>query len=178
MATRRRYGIVIATLLLLSLAYLCWRSVPRGASAQILSVVFIGTTNSPILKMGSIPVEVCSGATGLCALFRVTNTASKQSVVWFKTASVEEKTMTGWQPFVPRSVVWSGVEGSGWPAGYVYVYAVGWPPGLSTNASWRLQVPYRRKSFPLASIINHLLRREIFKNDQPDSIAVSTEVKQ
>jgi hypothetical protein len=120
-------------------------------------------------------VEVCLGATGLCALFGVTNIAPKE-FIWFKASVVEQRTETGWQPFVPNGA-WSGVEGSVWQPGYGCLYAVGWPPGLSTNATWRLRVAYGREPSLLGTLINQKLGWEIFKRGRQESTVISSEVK-
>lgn len=176
MAHARKYIAIPAVLCLLLVVYLFWSGAGSGPPPK-LSVVFLGMTNNPTRQMTPTRVEVCQGATGLCAIFRVVNTASNK-FIWFKAASVEQKTETGWQPFVPNSGSWSGVEGSVWQPGYGCLYAVAWPPGLSTNASWRFRVPYGREPSALATIINQKLGREIFKSGRQESTVTSSEVKQ
>ena len=173
----RRYLAAFAALLLLLAAYLFWSGVHAGPQTAKLSVLFIGMTNNPTAVMTPTRVEVCQGATGLCAMFWVTNIAAKQ-FIWFATASVEQKTETGWQPFVPSGGSWSGVEGSLWQPGYGCLYAVGWPPGLATNATWRLQVRYGREPPTLGIIINEKSGREIFKSGRQESMVPSSVVNQ
>jgi hypothetical protein len=122
-------------------------------------------------------IELCQGATGLCAMFRVANITSNQ-FIWFKTASVEQKTETGWRPFVPSKGSWSGIEGLLWRPGYACLVAVGWPPGLSTNASWRLQVSYGRDPSTFGILVNQKLERDIFKSGREESTVSSSEVSQ
>ena len=138
--TRSQQSIAtFAALALLIVGYLFWSGVRAGAPNTKLSVVFVGLTNSPMSQMTPTRVEVCQGATGLCAIFWVTNISTKQ-FMWFKTVSIEQKTDAGWHSFVPSGGPWSGIEGSLWQPGYGCLYAVGWPPGLTTNTTWRLQV--------------------------------------
>jgi hypothetical protein len=163
--------------LLLLVGYLFWSSVYAVAPATKLSVVFVGMTNSPMRQMTPTRLEVCQGATGLCAKFWVTNIATKQ-FIWFKTVSIEQKTDAGWQSFVPSGGPWSGVEGSLWQPGYGCLYAVGWPPGLATNATWRLQVLYGRDPSEFGIVVNQKIGRDIFPSGKGELTIPSSEVKQ
>lgn len=161
MAHPRRYVIVFVTFLLLLVAYLFWMGGQAGPTSPKLAVVFVGMTNNPASTMTPVRVAVCQGATGRCAMFTVSNTTTNQ-YLRFKTTSVELKTETGWQSFVLSSGSWSGVEGSVWSPRYGCLFAVGWPPGLPTNASWRLQVRYEREPTSLGVILNQKIGRQLF----------------
>jgi hypothetical protein len=132
-------------------------------------------TNNPTPQMTPIRVAVTQDATGLCALFLVTNISAKQ-YIWFKTASVEQKTEAGWKPFVPKGGPWTGVEGQLWSPGYGCLIAVGWPPGLATNATWRLQMRYGRDPSTLGIIINQKTGREFFPRGKAEWTIISSEV--
>ena len=116
-------------------------AVYAGPPTPKLSVEFVGMTNSPTPQTRLIRVAATKDATGLCALFSVKNISTTQSI-WFETASVEQKTETGWKPFVPSGGSWTGIEGRVWSPGSGRLVAVAWPPGLATNATWRLQMSY------------------------------------
>ena len=90
-----------------------------------LSVEFVGMTNSPTPQTKPIRVVLTKDATGLCTLFFVRNISTKQ-FIWFETASVEQKTETGWKQFVPSGDSWTGVGGRLWPPGYGCLVAVAW----------------------------------------------------
>jgi hypothetical protein len=171
----RQIFTILAGLILILVALLF--SAHGSAPPTKLSVVFVGMTNNPARQMTPKRIELCQGATGLCAMFLVSNAAPKQSF-WFKTDSIEQKTPTGWQPFVPSAGGWSGVEGSRWTPGYGCLYAVGWPPGLPTNATWRLQIGYGRDPSILQLVVNKKLGWELFRSGKKQSIIPSSEVIQ
>jgi hypothetical protein len=143
----------------------------------MLSVVFVGMTNNPARSMTPPRLAVCQGATGRCAMFMVSNTSSNQ-YIWFNTASVEQKTETGWQLFIPYRSPWSGVEGMVWPPGSSGIYAVGWPPGMATNACWRLNVRYGREPPIIGIVVNQKTGRELFPRGKEESTIQSSDVKE
>jgi hypothetical protein len=176
--TRPRQSIaVLAAIVLLLAVYLLRTGASAGRPTAMLSVVFVGMTNNPTRQMTPTRIEVAQGATGDCALFWVTNVAAKQ-FIWFKTASIEQKTDAGWKPFVPSGGSWSGVEGSLWSPGYGCLMAVGWPPGLATNATWRLQVRYGRDPSTIGIIINQKAGREFFSSGKEEATVPSSAVSQ
>jgi hypothetical protein len=160
---KRLFRIIAAAfaILVLFAFILFWTSNPASSAASKPTVLFLGFTNNPVRQMIPFRVEVCEGATGLCALFWVTNTSP--NVISFKSDSAEIKTDKGWQPFLPAGSPWRGVEGSLWQQNYGCFYAVGWPPGLLTNAVWRLQVRHARDPSLLGILINQKLGRTIFR---------------
>ncbi|WP_150107626.1 hypothetical protein [Pedosphaera parvula] len=135
-----------------------------------LSVVFVGFTNNPTGTFRPIRVIIPpTGATGLCALFRVGNVGSNRFIA-FETIAGEQKTERGWEPFQV-----SGVGGSVWTPGYSCLYAVPWPTGVPTNATWRLQLRWNREASRWGKAINLKLRRELF-HDSKYYHATSSEV--
>jgi hypothetical protein len=166
-----------AALVLLLVAYMLSSIIPADPWTPKLSVMFVGMTNNPMRQMTPTRVEVTQGATGFCALFWVTNITAKQ-FVWFKTASIEQRTEAGWEPLVPSGGSWSGVEGSLWSPRYGCLIAVGWPPGLATNATWRLQVRYGRDPSTFGLIVNQKTGREFFKSGKEEATIPSDEVTQ
>ena len=168
---------ILAGLVLILMALSFWGGAHASAPPKQLSVVFVGMTNSPVPQMRPTRIEVCQGATGLCAMFWVSNSCATESI-WFETDSVEQKTETGWQHVVPSGLSWSGVEGSVWFPGYGCLYAVGWPPGLPTNATWRLQVCSGREPSGLRQLVNEKIGRRIFRSGGGNAIVLSTEVRQ
>jgi hypothetical protein len=154
-----------------------WGRGHPGTQSPKLSVVFMGITNNPMRQFSPTRIEVCQGATGLCALFWVANITSNKWI-WFKTASVEQKTDTGWLQFVPTNRDWAGINGGAWGPRYGCFYAVRWPPGLPTNASWRLQTGYGREPSHLGLVVNQKLGLEVFRSRGQESIVPSSEVKQ
>lgn len=168
---------ILAGLVLILVALWSWGGARANASAPKLSVVFVGITNNPVRQMTPTRIELCPGATGLCAMFLVSNASPKQSF-WFKTDSIEQKTAAGWQPFTPSGGVWTGVEGSVWTPGYGCIFAVGWPPGLSTNATWRLQMGYGKDLSILQLVMNKKIGVELFRSSKNQSSFPSSEVIQ
>ena len=157
----RRYKLFFVVLILLLLAYMWWLTRSSNVSSKSdLSVVFVGFTNNPQHSMQPVRVEVCQGATGVCALFRVTN-MSTNSYIRFDTSSVERKDERGWAQFAPVGS-WAGVGGSVWSPGYSCLYAVAWPPGLATNTAWRLQLSVAHEPSGLREFVNRKLGREVF----------------
>jgi len=184
MARPRRYMIFFAVFVLLIVAYICLWGGHTGPTSPKLSVVFIGMTNNPIRTMTPTRLAVCQGATGRCAMFMVSNISSNQ-YIWFNTVSVEQKTETGWQQFIPSSGSWFGLEGGEWSPGYGCLVAVGRPPGLSTNASWRLQVRYGREPSSLGIRLNKMIGQKLFPpglfplhRGEGEAVVQSSEVKE
>jgi hypothetical protein len=174
--TRNVQFIVGLAAILLVLGF-CWtaRNLRPSVPPRKLSALFIGMTNNVTRTMGPPRVEVCGGASGTFALFLVTNT-TRHDFLWFKTAAVEKKTPAGWQPFIPTSVPWSGPQGRLWSPGYGCLLAVGWPPGLPTNAYWRLQLTYGRDPGALGILINQESGREFFHSGKAENTIPSSEV--
>jgi hypothetical protein len=136
-----------------------------------LSVIFVGLTNGPVRQMTPTSIEVASSATGLCALFWVTNVGTRADLR-FRTTSIEQRTRQGWERFVV-SKAWSGVGGSLWTPGYGCLFAIAWPPGMSTNATWRLQLSCQREPTGLRGRINDELGWEAFHAGQDRFISSS-----
>lgn len=177
MANRHKYAVTISAFALLLLAFVLWgRSRPMPAVTS-LSVGFVGLTNGPARQMKPNRIIVCEGATGLCAMFLVRDVSSNRWI-WFKTASIEQKTPTGWQTFLPNGTPWSGVEGGLWSPGYGCLYAVGWPPDLPTNATWRLRVSFGREPSTLRRRVNRMSGLAIFRSGREESVIASEEVSQ
>jgi len=117
-------------------------------------------------------------------MFMVSNTTPDQ-YLWFKATSIEQKTETGWQPFIPSNGSWSGVEGGDWSPGYGCHLAIGWPPGLATNASWRFKMDYGREPSSLGITLNQKIGRQLFPpglipfhRNKEESTVQSSEVKE
>ena len=162
---RRTRYLALGFAILVLVAFILLRTLnPASAAASKPTVLFVGFTNNPVRQMLPFRVETCEGATGLCALFWVTNTSP--NIINFKTDSVEIKTGNGWEPFLPTGALWRGVEGSLWFPNYGCFYAVGWPPGLPTNTVWRLQVRHVREPSLLRILINQKLGRDLFRPGQ------------
>jgi len=177
MANRHKYTAAVFAFVLLLLALILWSGSRPVPVATILSVGFVGLTNGPARQMKPTRIEVCQGATGLCAMFSVRDVSSNHWI-WFKTASIEQKTSAGWQRFLPNGTSWSGVEGGYWSPGYGCLFAVGWPPGLPTNTTWRLRVSYGREPSRLGMVVNQKLGREIFHSGPEEAVISSEEVSQ
>lgn len=172
----RRYEVLFSVLIVFLLAYTWWLAGSSNVSSKSnLSVVFVGFTNNPQHSMEPVRVEVCQGATGVCALFRVTN-ASTNRWIRFDTSTVERKDGQGWAQFSPVGS-WAGVGGSVWSPGYSCLYAVEWPPGLPTNTAWRLQLSIAHEPSGLRAFVNRMLHREVF-GAYGSQAGVSSEVSQ
>lgn len=172
-----RKVVLIFAVTLLFVTSIVWLIVPQQ-KGPMLSVTLAGFTNNPV--RGVTPagrrIEVCYGAAGTCALFEVRNVTSNQ-FLWFKTASLERKTEKGWERVDSIEGVWSGVEGNLWSPGYACLYAVGWPPGLPTNATWRLQVRHGKDPSLLARLINQKIGRDIFRSGKQKAVVASDAVE-
>jgi hypothetical protein len=105
-----------------------------------LAVTFAGWATDPVSSAFPPRLVAGRGATGVCALFWVTNSGPRNKTLWFNTVGVEQKIDGQWHPFPLAAQPWQGPEGHVWFGGYGCLFAVGWPPGLPTNATWRLQV--------------------------------------
>lgn len=172
---RRRVWLSVAFLFLTGLAL--WRVASQASFGKPdLSVVFVGFTNNPQMTMEPVRVNVTEGANGLCALFSIANTRTDELLIQFKTASVEWNDGRGWSRFVPTAR-WAGPEGSLWQPGYSCLYAVAWPPGLSTNSAWRLLMSFALEPSGLRLSVNKKLKRELF-GPYHWRTTVSSEVKQ
>jgi hypothetical protein len=121
------------------------------------------------------------GMSDLYALFAVTN-AGKDASIWFDTASVEQKTEAGWQRIVPTRSSWGGITSDClnmyWPPGYGCFYAVAWPPGIPTNAPWRLKVKYGKAPSPLATKIADNLGLKFIAPRRQERTVSTLEVRQ
>jgi hypothetical protein len=170
-----RYILVVAAGLFF-LGYVVSVSVHTKAKAPLLSITFQGWTNNPVRSPPPNRLELARGATGRCALFWVTNAEPFDHTLWFDSFEVEQNTNGQWLAFTRTNSLWSGVEGSVWWGGYGCMYAVGWPPGLPTNATWRLRIRCGRDLSPIKLRINEKLRRKIFHPDQKHMVLWSSEV--
>lgn len=163
-------GILLASILL-------WINVSTRAKPDKMSVILVGLTNNPSRQSTPVRIEASPGATGLCALFWVTNNTSDQTF-WFRTSFAEQKTPSGWQRVPSNSnMPWYGVGGSIWSPNSGCYYAVGWPPGLATNSTWRLRVSYGREPSELGNRINQIIGRQIFRSAKEEGTFPSSEVK-
>jgi hypothetical protein len=176
MARSRRHILVFAILLVFVLAPMLWMLGRNGNQLSPLSVTFAGWTNNPAWTPPPNRLELGRGATGRCALFWVTNTGNPRERVWFDAMKVEQKVDGQWRAFVPANPGWSGVEGSIWMGGYGCHYAVALPPGLQSNAIWRLQVRCGRDRSSLKLVINSWLGREFFRRSEGHVSLPSSEV--
>jgi len=176
MAPNRRYIVAVAVLLLFGFTFVLWMLNRNGKQMSPLSVTFAGWTNNPAWTPPPNRLELGRGATGQCALFWVTNTGKPSQRVWFDTMKVEQRVDGQWRAFPPTNTRWSGVEGSIWPGGYGCHYAVALPPGLETNATWRLQVRCGRDRSSLKLVINSWLGRESFRRSKEYVSFPSSEV--
>jgi hypothetical protein len=116
----------------------------RGAGqGPDLSVTFIGLTNNPVSQLRPYRLIVQGSATGTYALFNLKNANHLRSI-GFETVGVEELTTNGWVASHP-ALPWQGIKGAVWLPGSGAVWAIGWPPGLASNATWRLTLRWRQE---------------------------------
>lgn len=177
MAISRRYRVFFVACALALLACLFWCGLRKGSASPRLSVAFVGVTNNPAPLMSPSRISLAQGATGLCAMFEVAN-IGKHGWIWFDTTSVEQKTDTGWKRVETAGTPWSGVEGGRWTPGYDCLIAVGWPPGVATNSTWRLQVRYGPEPSVVGIVANELVGRTLFLRGEEEGTVASSEVKQ
>jgi hypothetical protein len=154
-------GITIAALLL------CLTMAPRRVAPSKgigLQVTFLGLTNNPVAQFKPFRLCVSGSPSGTCALFRLKN-AGGLRCIGFETSGVEQLTTEGWRPFSPTGP-WQGMKGAVWPPGSSALFAIGWPPGLSSNTTWRLALRWREELTIPAEVINQWSNRKIFHYDE------------
>jgi hypothetical protein len=141
-----------------------------------ISVGFVSLTNNPVATLASAKprLAMAQGATNLCAVFWFTN--AHAASVWFKTDCAEQKIGGKWVECARPSSQWNGVEGGLWRKGSGCLYAVGWPPGLPTNATWRLKVRYGNDLSVFKIIMNQKFGA-VFHSSESFGIFPSGEVR-
>jgi hypothetical protein len=149
--SRKRALIFIGVVCVVAGVLYCLSSAKRP---QSVSVSFVCLTNNPVATFSSPigRVAVAMGATNLCAVFWFTNAGAAS--VWFTTDCAERKVDGKWVECARPSGQWNGLEGGMWTKGSGCLYAVGWPPGLPANATWRLQIRCGNDLSAFKSIIN------------------------
>ncbi|HTH49716.1 MAG TPA: hypothetical protein VMB21_19540 [Candidatus Limnocylindria bacterium] len=152
--------LVVAVMLVL-----LWRIASRGPTSQPadLSVTFLGLTNNPVAQFKPFRLCVPGSPTGTCALFQLKNVGRLRSI-GFETLGVEQLTREGWRPFSPTGP-WQGMNGSVWTPGSAALFAIGWPPGLASDATWRLTLRWRRELPVIKEVINQWSGRQLFRYD-------------
>ena len=130
----------------------------KGAQQVGLSVTFLGLTNNPVAESKRYGLWVPGSAKGTCALFRFKNMGSRS--IAFDTVGVEELTAEGWRAFRPKGK-WEAMSGCEWPSGSSCLVATGWPPGLSTSATWRISLRWGSEFINPAKLIHEWLGRAI-----------------
>ena len=65
-----------------------------------------------------------------------------------------------------------------WPPGFGCFYAVPWPPGIPTNASWRLRVRYGPAPSPLAQKLADKLDLIFLTRRKGEHTVLTSEVRQ
>ena len=131
-----------------------------------LSFRFLGLTNNPVPQSKPYQLSVFgSSDDGTYALFRL-KSLGRIRPIGFETLGVEQLTAEGWKPFSPTGP-WRGMSGSVWfPGGGSTLVAIGWPPGLSSNATWRLALRWRRELPIPRKVIDQLSHWNLFHYDE------------
>ena len=154
-------AIVIALLLIPAAAFLVLivrlRSTPRPID---LSVIFVGLTNYPQRTMTPPRLAVISDGHGLHALFAVTN-RSTDHYLQFGIDRIEKQVGNAWVEHPAVQI--SPALGMRWSPGYGCAYAIPWPPGVPTDAPWRLNLWVKREPGLHLGLVNQWLHREIFR---------------
>jgi hypothetical protein len=184
---------IVASLIpfLVLASFYVWKSLhPRPLSTP-LSVTFTGWATNAAPRMAPLPrIVVCQGATGVCAMFWVTNSGPRNETLWFDTAQIEQRIDGQWRPFsdsaafnvtwVSNAIVpiprWRGVEGRSWFGDYGCLFVVGHPPGLPTNVAWRLQLHCGRDRSVGQLVVQEKLGRDVFERNQEYNVVLSSEV--
>jgi hypothetical protein len=133
----------------------------KGAQPVGLSVTFVGLTNNPVAELKRYGLLVPATAKGRCALFRFQNEGRARSIAW-EIVGVEELTAQGWKVFRPNARWEGGYAGMKWPPGSSGLQAIGWPPGLPTNGTWRLSLRWGPEFIAPAKVINYWAGKPIF----------------
>ncbi len=137
---------------------------------------------------------VLNGITGLCAIFAITN-CSQDASVGFDTCAVEQKTEGEWRrievpPYASRVTQKRRLGGTPWfgiasedvnhvyPPGTCWNYVVAWPPGVPTNATWRLQLRYWRRASPKAMKVDDTLGIDVFARRGREQTILTSEARQ
>jgi hypothetical protein len=187
-----KHGLGVGALLLL-LLLLCWGAGLRAAKPVRLEVLFLAVVEDPTHRPPERPT-VLNGITGLSAIFAITN-GSQDASVWFDTCAIEQKIQGEWQwtevpPYESRvsqkrgagGTPWSGIASADvnhvYPPGTCWNYVVAWPPGVPTNASWRLQLRYWRRASPTAMKLDDKLGVNLFARRGRGQTILTPEVSQ
>lgn len=186
-----KYVLGVAVLLPL---LVCWwgggfqAAKPTKLGVELLAVV----TDDPMHRRAERST-VLNGITGLSAIFAVTN-GSQDASLYFDTCAVEQKIQGEWQrtevpPYESRvrqkrgvgAPPWSGIASDdvgGYPPGTCWNYVVAWPPGVPTNATWRLQLRYWRCASPTAMKLDDELGIDLFPRRRSGQTILTPEVRQ
>lgn len=188
-----KYLLGLGALLLLLLLVFWSGGGFQAAKPTRLGVLLLAVEGDPMRH----PPErstVLNGITGLCAIFAVTN-CSQDASVWFDTCAIEQRIQGEWQrtevpPYGLRVIKKLGVQGTPWsgiasddvnhvcPPGTCWNYVVAWPPGVPTNATWRLQLRYWRRASPRAMKVDDTLGIDLFARRGRGQTILTPEVRQ
>ncbi len=186
-----KYVIGVGLLLLLLVCW--WGGGLRVAKPTRLGVQLLAVASDPMHR----PAEratVLNGITGLSAIFAITNDSQDASVC-FDTCAIEQKSQGEWQrtevpPYDSRVTQKRRVGGTPWvgiasedvnhvyPPGTCWNYVVEWPPGVPTNATWRLQLRYWRRASPTAMKLDDKLGIDLFPRRGRAQTISTPEVRQ
>jgi hypothetical protein len=176
--TLRRTLLILAPLPLLVAALWLWSRAHRSHEITSLSITSLGLRMDPSTHVTGFTIAG-RGATGVCAMFAVTNIG--KDAIWFDTSTVELKTAVGWQRTTPNLTAWSGIESDGmnslWPPGKGCLYAVGWPPDISTNAVWRLRIQYGKAPSRFAQALSDKFDLDFFTRRKAEQIISTAEIQ-
>jgi hypothetical protein len=155
----KRFAVIIAILAVLFLLGFLFIPGEPPPTAD-LALTFLGMTNNPVRSSRPVRLEIYQGATGSCAVFRVSNLTSNYFLDYHGTA-IEVRTNGQWQALKSKSA--EKFAGGTWGPGYNALFAMQWPSEASTNDTWRVSVNVYRQQRGLRRFVNDRLRREVFK---------------
>ena len=164
MSAQRKFRLLACGLGFLVIVFLFLKIFQAPRQGSPLSLLFVGLTNNPVSQFRPYRIAVAGNPSGLCALFQLKNTGFLRAI-GFETSGLEVLTEDGWEQFSPTGA-WQGIVGDTWFPGSGCLFAVGWPPGLSTNASWRLVVRSRLELTIPGEVINQWSGKRIFSFDK------------
>jgi hypothetical protein len=188
----RRFLVLMGALLSLLLVFWLSGGFQGFPQPPRLAVGFVTVESDPFFHPMRGPT-VLNGAAGLCAIFAVTN-AGKDTSVWFDTCAVEQNVGTEWRrtPVLPYALrvteiprigetPWVGITSdsvnNNYPPGTAWYYVVEWPPGVPTNACWRLELRYGAQPSPKAQKLDDALGVRLFSKRGRGETLLTPEVR-
>lgn len=185
----RKCLVPLGALLLALFMYWLYARFMIASESPRLAITLIGVETDPGSRRPVRGPTIVNGATGLCAVFFVTNTGM-DGPIWFDTSAVEQREGTDWKripvpPYATRAErrtagykTWQGIAGESWPPGTGWYMLVEWPPDVPTNALWRLELHCGPEPSERAKKWDERIGFDLFARRKARQIIYAPEVRQ